>query len=337
MIKDRLCITLLLLITTTLYSCKDSKLAKEMEGSWKTSYVTSYEDGTKSYVDEQITFKNDDPNKYGGSFFEIRTGKEELDEDEVNVKYRWFSRIEGTWEINIDNLVINYNISTLEVEVEKDDVDFDFKGEAFLWNDWGSLIARGFYMNNNLYKKLKKSTYKDMFRYYGVIRRFTNDNGFSYTNVQINSSTLSYQTSDMGRIEFSRVINKMSKKQDNGVKIDLKENQDESFSDDENDSNNLGHSDYTYHFSGFIDKYGVSMFLNINNKGNVSGYYYYESQGSGKRISLSGQMTQEEDYHLILNCDNQDIFDGYVDDNKYSGEFTNTNDKRLYFNLHKLL
>ena len=32
-------------------SCKDSKLAEDMEGSWSTSIITSYDDGTKGHCD----------------------------------------------------------------------------------------------------------------------------------------------------------------------------------------------------------------------------------------------------------------------------------------------
>lgn len=333
---------LMLLITSILYSCDDSKLAKEMEGTWTTSYISSYEDGTKSYIDEQVTFKNDNADKDGGSFYEIRTGKEELDEDEVNVKYRWISRIEGTWVINMEDLVLNYNISTLEVDVGKEDVNFDFKGKAYLWNNWGSLLMNGLYLNNNLYKELKKSCYKEMFRYYARVRNYTKDNGFSFSNVQIKGSILSYETDDLDRIEYSRVKDGQSflySKNDGVTEIENKEEDNiySSSSNVENNDNNYDNSDYTFRMTGFVDKYKIYMFLNIEDDGKVSGCYYYDSQGSENSINLSGQYKETDETHqLILNCDNQDIFSGYIDDTKYSGEFTNSSNKCLNFNLRKI-
>ena len=44
-----------LIIVLTIVSCDDSKTAKDMEGTWTRSYITPYEDGTKSHIDEQIT------------------------------------------------------------------------------------------------------------------------------------------------------------------------------------------------------------------------------------------------------------------------------------------
>lgn len=321
MIRDKFCFVLLVLITTTLYSCKDSKLAKEMEGTWTTSYVTSYEDGTKFYIDQQVTFKNDNPETDGGSFIEIRTGKGEIDENEVNAKFRWVSKIEGTWEINIEDLCIHYNISTLEVEIGEDDVDFKLKDDAWLWNDLETWIAQGMYLKNNLYKEFKKIIYKQLFRYYEKNNNDLSNNGISFSEVKIHGSVLSYNTSDMGRIEYHRVSPKHN-------------NNDSSLSNNENNYINSEDFGFTHQLSGFIDKYKVYMFLNIDDNGNVSGYYYYDSQGPENRIDLSGLYKQSDGVkQLTLNCDNQDIFDGYIDDIKYSGEFTNTSNKRLLFNL----
>ena len=114
---------ILFLVTAMLLlcSCNDSKIAKYMEGTWTRSYITSYEDGTKSHVDEQTTFNYDatDEEKDGGTFIEICTGQEETEEDEINAKYRWVSKIEGTWKIEFGSLYQHYDLSTLEVEISK--------------------------------------------------------------------------------------------------------------------------------------------------------------------------------------------------------------------------
>ena len=149
---------LVIAVVLVLCSCKDTKIAKDMEGTWKRSYVTSYEDGTKSHVDEQITYTYDasDKKNDGGTFVEICTGQEEADDDEFNAKYRWVSKIEGTWKMELGNLYQHYNISTLEVEIGKDDVDLKVKDEAWLWNDWGELLSVGIYAQQTFYKNLKK-------------------------------------------------------------------------------------------------------------------------------------------------------------------------------------
>ena len=200
---------LVIAVVLVLCSCKDTKIAKNMEGTWKRSYVTSYEDGTKSHVNEQITYNYDasDKENDGGTFVEICTGQEEADDDEFNAKYRWVSKIEGTWKIELGNLYQHYNISTLEVEIGKDDVDLKVKDEAWLWNDWGELLSAGLYAQQTFYKDLKKNTYKELFRAYKRLNNQDNQD-IGFPDVQINGSVLSYETSDMGKVKFYRVKEK---------------------------------------------------------------------------------------------------------------------------------
>lgn len=194
------------IVVVVLCSCKDTKIAKDMEGTWKRSYVTSYEDGTKSHVDEQVTFTYDasDEENDGGSFVEICTGQEEVDEDETNTKYRWVSKIEGTWKIELGTLYQRYNLSTLEVEIGKDDIDMKIKDEAWLWNDWWNLLTAGLYAKQNILENLKKETYKELFRsYQRQNTAYKQDLGFN--DVQIHGNVMSYETGDMGRVKLYRV------------------------------------------------------------------------------------------------------------------------------------
>jgi hypothetical protein len=202
---------LMMAVVFTLCSCNDSKIAKEMDGTWKGSYTTSYEDGTKSHVDEQITFTYDaaDNEKDGGTFIEICTGQEEIDEDEINAKYRWVSKIDGTWKIELGDLYQHYDISTLEVEIGKDDVDLKINDEAWLWNDWSDLFRTSLYIQQTIYKNLKKETYKTLFREYQEYND-QDDQEIGYVGVKINGSVLSFETNDLGRVKFYRVKEKAS-------------------------------------------------------------------------------------------------------------------------------
>ena len=55
-IKYKVVWVILFSCTLLLNSCKDSILAEDMEGSWVTSIVTSYDDGTKGHRNEQLTY-----------------------------------------------------------------------------------------------------------------------------------------------------------------------------------------------------------------------------------------------------------------------------------------
>jgi len=221
-------VLLVISIVLMMCSCKDSEIAKDMEGTWKRSYVTSYEDGTKSHVDEQISFQYDasDNEKDGGTFMEMCTGQEEADEDEINAKYRWVSKIEGTWKIEFGTLYQHYNLSTLEVEIGKDDVDLKIKDEAWLWNDWGDLLTAGIYAKQTIYENLKKETYKELFRSYKRLNNQTSQD-IGFPNVQINGSVMSYETSDMGKVKFYRVKEKHKHIRKKEVDTPLEEKEDE--------------------------------------------------------------------------------------------------------------
>ena len=199
---------ILFLVTAMLLlcSCNDSKIAKDMEGTWTRSYITSYEDGTKSHVDEQTTFNYDatDEEKDGGTFIEICTGQEETEEDEINAKYRWVSKIEGTWKIEFGSLYQHYDLSTLEVEISKNDVNLKIKDEAWLWNDWGELLTTSLYTKQTIHENLKKETYKELFHAYKRLNNQDNQN-VGFANVQVKDDVLSYETGDMGKVKFYRV------------------------------------------------------------------------------------------------------------------------------------
>jgi hypothetical protein len=203
-------VLLISLILLFISSCKDSEIAKDIEGTWKRSYVTSYDDGTKSHVNEQVTFAYDtaDKEKDGGTFTEICTGQEEDDEDEINARYRWVSKIEGTWKIELGTLYQHYNLSTLEVEIGKDDVDWKFKDEAYLWNDWDELLTIGLHTQQTIYKELKKETYKQLFQSYKSLNDQNNED-IGFPEVQIKGNVMSFETDDMGKVKFYRVKEKI--------------------------------------------------------------------------------------------------------------------------------
>lgn len=191
------------IIILTIVSCDDSKTAKDMEGTWTRSYITPYEDGTKSHIDEQITYKYDasDEEKDGGSFVEICTGQEEEEEDNILYKYRWISRIEGTWKIEFGYLYQHYNLSTLEVEIGKNDLKMNAEGFGF---DFTSLFPQEFLLLTDVYQDLKKGTYKQLFRSYKRLNSQDNRE-LGFADVQVKGNILSYETGDLGTISFHRV------------------------------------------------------------------------------------------------------------------------------------
>ena len=308
-----------LLCTLLLNSCKDSMLSEEIEGTWETSVITSYDDGTKGHRNDQLTFKRGQTTNNGGVFSEKCIYEDEIDDEEGNIKYKYTSTIEGTWEIKKGNLSLHYNISTLEVTLRKKDVEFDW--QYVIADSCGSSsIFEDGYEQDQFIKKLKKHSYKELFRYYKEFNKDTDDDDLSYSNVEIKGSVLSFDTSDVGRVEYNRVKN-----------IHPITNDEEDKTKDE--------SDYQHERGGVIGDYQVSMYYDIDKDNNVSGYYYYGSQGPEKKICFTGKIVSKKSKEqLTLKCENQDIFDGYFDENRsnYTGTFSNINNKKLEFVLYKM-
>lgn len=262
-------VTFVILLVLMLCSCKDSKIAKDMEGTWKRSYVTSYENGTKSHVDEQISFHYDatDKKKDGGTFVEMCTGQEETDEDEISAKYRWVSKIEGTWEIKMGNLYQYYNMSTLEVKIGKDDVDWKIN-DIWLWDDWLGLMKDML----DIYKELKKEVYRQQFNIYeNINNQYNEDIGF--LDVRIKGDVLSYETSDMGRLEYYRVKEKRT--QDKNRKIIKGDNK-------QND-------DMTTENSSYKDAYFIELVINWDKMHESRTFDNLESCPYAKTVKFYGQ------------------------------------------------
>jgi hypothetical protein len=95
------------------------------------------------------------------------------------------------------------------VEIGKDDVDLKINDEAWLWNDWSDLFRTSLYIQQTIYKNLKKETYKTLFREYQEYND-QDDQEIGYVGVKINGSVLSFEPNDLGRVKFYRVKGKAS-------------------------------------------------------------------------------------------------------------------------------
>lgn len=318
-LKKKMVWGMLLTYVILLNSCKDSMLAEDIVGSWTTSFVISYDDGTKGHRDEQLTFKRDNSSNNGGVFYEKIYFEDEIENEEGNIKYKYVSTIEGTWEINKENLHLHYNISKLEVRLNKKDIDFDRKYiKVDFWGTSSSVFEEG-YEQDQFIKELKKSAYKKLFNYYKSLNEDTENNDYTYQNVHIQGDVLSFETPEMEKKEYNRESENVS-------------------SMDEED-NTKEDDDYQHQRCGVIGEYKIVMCYDIDKDNNVSGYYYYESQGPEKRISFTGKIIIiDSKEQLTLRCNNRDIFDGYFDENRayYTGDFSNINNNKLEFVLYSL-
>lgn len=95
-------------------------------------------------------------------------------------------------------------------------------------------------------------------------------------------------------------------------------------------------SNGTYTLAGKVSKYAIHMNIEINGS-DVKGYYYYDSQGSGNKVKLSGSLN--EDGELMLNKFSNEgketgYFEGIFNGIEYSGKNVNYNrDEYLPFSV----
>ncbi len=91
-----------------------------------------------------------------------------------------------------------------------------------------------------------------------------------------------------------------------------------------------------YSLSGSIDRYNVSMDLNINGS-DVTGSYYYRNSGSGARLYLRGTLFSDGEMVLTETNDEGQMtgrFDGtFVSGGTYEGVFSNYRGDTMSFTL----
>jgi len=78
------------------------------------------------------------------------------------------------------------------------------------------------------------------------------------------------------------------------------------------------------HLNGSISEYGITMDINID-ENSVEGTYYYHSQGSSKKMTLSGYIEGSDVYLEEYDPEgsNTGFFSGTFDGRTYEGTFTN--------------
>ena len=179
-----------------LYSCSDIKLAEQLDGSWQTSYE-AYDDGLVEKITQTMTFHYDENSwEDDGTFTETLSGViDDIDLEFVDgtfdCKYR--SRITGRWSVDQGDLSLVYNISTFEVEIDKNDVKINVNG--YLSN------ADKRELKDELVRELQKNIQGELRNQYIE----SNSDGGSFLNLKVSGNKMSFDSSDLGRMEFKKI------------------------------------------------------------------------------------------------------------------------------------
>lgn len=183
-------------------SCSDNYYAKELNGKWATAYVISYSDGEKDSITEYVTFKYMPDSKIDdGTFTEIRYYcTNEIEGEDFNYTLKFNTSISGKYEINLGDLSLKYDVSTLVVNLNDNDVHKRYVSSDQALAALGPALAYAIYgydPEDDFSTSLKKETYKNLFEYYEEVS--STESGF--TDLIIDNGRMSYDIAN-GRIEY---------------------------------------------------------------------------------------------------------------------------------------
>lgn len=184
-------IFMIFILPLFLAGCSDSDIATKMEGSWENT-IASFEKGDDAHVVQTTTFtKNTDDD--GGTFTAVLNAT--AHDDDVNCTLSYNSSIKGTWGVTLGDLDLHYDLSTLSVHLTSFDIDVsdDFDDE----DD----VVDYYSYKRECEQEFKKSANEEIHDFYESF----NDEDGSFTDIKVNENTMSFNTTDDGRMKFTRV------------------------------------------------------------------------------------------------------------------------------------
>lgn len=212
-ISSVLMLFIAILTITPLIGCSDGRIAKELDGAWQTQYISSFDDGEKDSTTEVLTFIYDqESSKDNGSFIESRNCKtNELDEDNYTYKIHYMSTVSERYKITGGNLYLNYNLSTLDVKIDRKDVKITPKSLEKAYDMFNQALTVGVLGDaagtdddwKQIAESCKKETYKNLFHLYKDIT----SNEKPYENIKIDGNNMSYDTDD-GAVYYIKINGK---------------------------------------------------------------------------------------------------------------------------------
>lgn len=182
--------TILISLSFALVSCGDDGLAKKVVGDWYGSYENTYSNGCKEKIDVTWSFKQDGSNA-GGKFTEKHQGNYSGEADGINYQLEYESSIAGAWGVLNGDLKQNFDIATLEIFINPDQVKILNRKSYRLGNldDVRTFIA----------KEARRSLFEELFDEYQL---YNKANG-KLKDLEVEDGLLSYDTDDKGRITMS--------------------------------------------------------------------------------------------------------------------------------------
>ncbi len=178
-------------------SCNDEDLAKAAHGVWTTGELVEIDDDGEpiNYCTTYI-FKYNPNAKYdGGTFVEMCEFTTHPEHDDLITEFSATVTISGRWEIIYGDMVLTYNLSSLDVAVDNYDVTLsdDADYSTYLWYE--EMHSK---MKREMPEEHRKATYQMFYTDY------QENNEQRCENLSIDHGFMSYDT-DEGREVLTKV------------------------------------------------------------------------------------------------------------------------------------
>ena len=128
------------------------------------------------------------------------TAEIENEEENINVRCKTICTISGEWEIIGGDLYMTYNLSSMDVEVK--DMNYELLENTALGFD--ILGIDRIKLEDNITEEIRRNSYREMYKVYQQSNKET-DQGFCFEDLSIEGDSMSYNTSDFGRIKWMRI------------------------------------------------------------------------------------------------------------------------------------
>lgn len=175
-----------------------------MNGTWKGSFVTTYDDQTKEKQDIYIKFDYvPSGTKDGGTYVEVRKGTiNDVDVDVAKMNAGYCSYITGEWEVLNGELIIKPDVSTLKVNINPDEVKVNYDNSWMslenLYEEYGSSV----YSRQEFISDMQKDVYMELLDEYK--EDADNSDEASFHDLKVNGGTMSFKAEDAGTITLHK-------------------------------------------------------------------------------------------------------------------------------------
>ncbi len=188
-------------------SCNDEDLAKVVKGTWTTGeHWEEDEDGKPISLCTTYIFRYNPKASYdGGTFAELGEFSTSGEFGDFIIDISLSSIITGKWEVLFGDISLEYDPSSLEVDIDDIDVRMSDDADYYTRLLYQEMLTEGFLTNSDI-KEISDEIRKEI---YDEIRIVMQDDDCKdvMRDVMVEGETMSYDDDEEGHVTLTRVNN----------------------------------------------------------------------------------------------------------------------------------